>query len=91
MAWQEHPVLTLSHGLQAILWLVVGLLLYAGIVVAVVLHIVNVRKAEALQYTPGTYLASHELGFLMGVEKGIWAVLAFAIWFRLLKCAPTGT
>jgi Polycystin cation channel len=72
---------------QAILWTTVGLLLYTGIICAVALHTVNVRKAEELAYTKGEYLASHKLGYMVSVERGLWAVCSFAIWFRLLKCA----
>ena len=75
---------------QVVLWTVVGVILYLGIVCAVALHIVNVRKAEGMRYSRGMYLPSHELGYFVSVERGVWAVLSFAIWFRLLKCALSG-
>ena len=146
--------------MQTILWTTIGLLLYAGIMCGVALHVVNVRKADAIQFTSvccclpfqsavltptlafqrhdgshvatasrfvGTsehtvkcsatlcvnvhcqskyyhlgytfkaqlatsglqdqYLPSHRLGYLITIERSLWAVLSFAIWFRLLKCA----
>jgi hypothetical protein len=72
--------------MQAFLWMTVGLLLYAGMIVACSLHFYNVKRAN-LVYTPGQYLHSHRLGYFVSIERGIWSVLSFAIWFRLLKCA----
>ena len=76
-----------SGALQAVLWSVVGMLLYLGILTASALHVYNISEANRLVYTPGSYLAVHRLGYFISVERSIWAVLSFAIWFRLLKCA----
>jgi hypothetical protein len=65
---------------------VIGILLYLGIVAAAMLHAWNIKRADRLEFVPGQYLPSHQLGYFVSIERSIWAVLSFAIWFRLLKC-----
>lgn len=45
------------------------------------------HAVDRLSYTPGTYFATHELGYLVSIERAIWSITSFIIWFRLLKCA----
>lgn len=76
-------------GMQAIVWVVVGVMLYAAIIIASCLHVWNMAQAEALDFRVGEYLPTHRLGYGVTVERGLWAVASFVVWFRLLKCVTS--
>lgn len=73
--------------MQAYVWVVVGIFLYLAIAAAAILHVFNMIRTSALEFQFGEYFPSHRLGYLVTVERGIWAMASFVIWFRLLKCA----
>lgn len=71
---------------QAIVWVVVGVMLYGAIITASCLHVYNMVQAETLHFQVGEYLPTHRLGYAVTVERGLWAMASFVVWFRLLKC-----
>lgn len=73
--------------MQAFVWVVVGIFLYLAIAAAAILHVYNMHSTGLLEFQFGEYFPSHRLGYLVTVERGIWAMASFVIWFRLLKCA----
>lgn len=72
--------------MQAIVWIVVGVMLYGAIITASCLHVWNMTQAEDLDFRIGEYLPTHRLGYGVTVERGLWAMASFVMWFRLLKC-----
>lgn len=74
--------------MQAYVWVVVGVFLYAAITAAAALRVFNMKRTSDLDFQFDEYFPSHRLGYLVTVERGIWAMASFIIWFRLLKCAP---
>lgn len=74
---------------QAYVWTVVGIFLYLAIVAAAALHVWNMKRTSDLEFEFGEYFPTHRLGYMVTVERGIWAMASFVIWFRLLKYAPS--
>jgi hypothetical protein len=71
--------------MQTGMWIVVTLLLYLCIGAAISLHVWNMEEAKTLNFVLGKYFSVHKLGYTVQVERGLWSISSFGVWFRLLR------
>lgn len=69
------------------MWIVVTVLLYLTIGAAIGVHMWNMEQAKNLSFVVGQYFSVHRLGYTVQVERGLWSISSFGVWFRLLRCA----
>lgn len=70
---------------QTGMWIVVTVALYLTIGAAIGLHVWNMEEAKKLNFVAGEYFSVHRLGYTVQVERGLWSISSFGVWFRLLR------
>ena len=67
------------------MWTVVTLLLYLTISASIILHLWNMGEAKKIEFVAGKYFSIHRLGYTVQIERGMWSISSFGVWFRLLR------